>query len=299
MDSISMKFRVISFYRYVNIENPEKLMDDIREFSNEREIVGRILIAKEGLNGAISGNSEKIEEFKEWILENPLFENLTFREQEIPKNVYHKLVVRVREEIVALGIDADLKNSGEHISPEKFNGLIESEDDLVILDARNDYEFKVGKFKGAEVLAIRSFREFSKEIDKLKDKKDKKIVMYCTGGVRCEKSSAFLKENGFKKVYQLEGGIINYINKFPNKHYEGGCYVFDDRLVHPVNDPVSNCKICDGETSKMINCHNLDCDKLTIMCLDCQTEMEKNCSKECKSAPMHREEKDILLLKNE
>jgi len=294
--------KVISFYKYIEIKNPEELMTYLRDKCNNLNILGRILIGKEGINGAVCGKVNNIEYFKNWIssdsLLNGLFSNLTFREQEEKSQVYHKLVTRIKDEIVALGVNVDLNKKGGHISPEKLKELLDNKEDIVLLDARNKYEAEVGKFKNAIILPIDNFRELPKaiekniELNKIKEergKNNKKIVMYCTGGVRCEKSSALLKEKGFKEVYQLEGGIINYVNQFPNTHYEGSCYVFDDRKVSDVSSTIiSKCNICDEKTSSYINCHNLDCDKLFICCMGCQKKLNKCCSEECKSSDRQR-----------
>jgi len=279
--------KVISFYKYIAIDEPEVLCDNIRAICTELEIVGRILIGKEGINAAVSGTEEAIESFKDFIQSK--FSDLTFREQDVPEKTYHKLVVRARDEIVVLGASADLENAGKHISPEELKEMLDNEEDIVILDARNDYEYKVGKFKKALTLPIESFKELPEEMKKREDLKEKKIVMYCTGGVRCEKASAYLKEQGFKDVNQLQGGIINYLNKVGSEHYEGSCFVFDDRLATQMGDPISECVHCGEAWDTYINCHNLDCDKLFLNCESCQKET-KNCSETCRQSPKQRPE---------
>ncbi|MEK6939354.1 MAG: rhodanese-like domain-containing protein, partial [Nanoarchaeota archaeon] len=157
------------------------------------------------------------------------------------------------------------------------------------VDARNDYEFEVGRFKDALKLPIQNFREFPQQaIKELKQYQDKKIVLYCTGGIRCEKASAYLKEQGFPQVYQIEGGIINYVNQLPDTYWEGGLFVFDDRLVSDLGSPITFCKMCEKDCEQYTNCHNLDCDRLFICCEDCQAKMNKTCSDECKNAPRQR-----------
>ena len=272
--------KVISFYKYSRIDNPTLLKDRI--LKKYKDIKGRILIGNEGINAACSGN---VEEFKDFLKNE--FTGLTFREQECEKNIYSKLVVRTRKEIVNFGEKVNLENVGEHISPEELKKSLDNKEEIILLDARNDYEYKVGKFKNAIELGINTFREFPEKIEKLNNFKNKKIVMYCTGGVRCEKSSAFLKENGFTNVNQLEGGIINYINKFPKSYFEGGCFVFDNRL----NLGMINCELCNEQTNKIINCHNLNCDKLIVSCKDCQEKLDKSCSLICKNSIRRRKKK--------
>jgi len=285
-----MEFKVTSFYKYVNIKNIEELTEEIRKFCKDNDILGRILLAEEGINGAFSATNENTKKFKEWVKKKEIFSDLIFKEQECEQHVYHKLVVRKRNEIVSFGYSVDMKRTADHIPPEKLKEWIDSDEDIILLDARNKYEYKIGRFKGAKCLPINTFRDFPKQIVKLKDKKDKKIVMYCTGGVRCEKSSAFLKEEGFNNLYQLEGGIINFVNKFPENYFEGSCFVFDDRIVSHIKDnsPISKCEHCGEFSGDYVNCHNLDCDKLTIICDKCQEKTHKTCSSACFIAPRQR-----------
>lgn len=252
---------------------------------------GRVLVANKGINGAVSGEIKGIEAFKKKIKQSRVFSNLTFREQAYPKQTYHKLVVKVREEVVSFGRKVDLKNTAKHISPKVLKTLLDNGKDVVLLDARNQYETKVGKFKGALTMSIENFRDFSQAAAGLGKLKTKKIVMYCTGGVRCEKASAFLKERGFGHVSQLEGGIINFVNKFPNTYFEGSCFVFDDRLVSSVSEnKISRCEICGVGCDEIINCFNLECDKLFISCMECQKKMGKSCSDGCKNSIRRRGE---------
>lgn len=284
-----MQYQVISFYKYAALENPELLRNQLREYCQNNQILGRILIGKEGINGAVSGEKEQIEPFKQFLKQNQLFSNLTFREQDCPQNAYHKLVVKVRNEICAFGAEVDVvKNKGKLLPPTELKEWYEKNEDFVIVDARNKYEFEVGRFKNAVNLNINNFRQFPKAAKQLESLKDKKIVLYCTGGIRCEKASAYLKKQGFPNVYQIEGGIINYVNQFPNTFWEGGLFVFDDRLVSDVGEPITFCKHCEKECEQYVNCHNLDCDKLTVLCPECQVKMNKTCSEECKNAPRQR-----------
>ena len=275
-------------------------MTEFRTLCNNLSIRGRILIAQEGINGALSGTTESIRQFQKRITEYEPFEDLSFREQEVPRNVYHKLVVRCRKEMVVFGVPVDLTKKGTYLSPEQLQQWYDRREDFVILDARNEYESVVGKFKGARTLSLRNFRDFASASTELGSLKNKKIVTYCTGGVRCEKVSAFLKQEGFKDVYQLQGGIINYVNQFPSNsgsrssYFEGSCFVFDDRLVakgsDDNSDAISICSICDTRSDAMINCHNLDCDKLVISCAACQKELKQCCSRSCAQAPRQRED---------
>ncbi len=216
--------KVISFYRYIEIE-PSILQEEIRGLCERLGILGRILIGTEGINGAVSGTTNNIETFKEEIQKK--FAALTFREQDVEQNSYHKLVVRVRDEICVFGATVDVSNKGEYLEAAELEKWYNNKEDFVIVDARNDYEYDVGRFKDAVKLPIKNFREFKDVAPKeLENVKDKKIVLYCTGGIRCEKASAYMKEQGFDNVYHVKGGIINYVNEF-EKNWEGGLLTTD------------------------------------------------------------------------
>ncbi len=288
-----MAFQVISFYKYVDIKHPEQLQVYLRTLCEGLHLLGRILIAHEGVNGAVSGTQEMIEKFKEKIQKHGLFSDLTFREHTHEKNAYHKLVVRVRKEIVAFGKEVDLRYKGTYVTPAVLHEWLDNKEDVVLLDARNRYETTIGKFKNAVTLPIDNFRAFPRAVQQLQDLKEKKIVAYCTGGVRCEKASAYMKMLGFKQVYQLEGGIINYLHQF-HDYYEGSCFVFDDRLVARGKEPITQCVHCGKKSDFYLNCHNLDCDQLFVCCTDCQKEMKKTCSEACKGAPRQRQEQQSL-----
>ena len=287
-----MEFIVSSCYKYTNLENPELVKSKVLDLAKKNKILGRILIGKEGINAAFSSRKDNIKNFKKEL--NILFEGLSFKDQEIENNAYHKLIVRIRKEIIAFEKKVNLENSGKHISPEELKQKLDNNESLIILDARNDYEHEVGKFKDAKTLPIKKFKDFPKELNSLKQYKDKEIVMYCTGGIRCEKSSAFLIENGFKSVSQLDGGIINFINKYPNSYFEGSNFVFDDRKTSNENKIISNCKLCNKKTNQYINCHNLKCDKLFLCCNSCKKELNNSCCERCKNSKHRRTKKQNI-----
>lgn len=283
-----MNYKVISFYRYAEIKDPQSLREELYLTCCECALLGRILLGKEGINGAVSGEGKNIELFKQKMTVYPLFSNLTFREQSCAKNAYHKLVVRVRKEIVAFGRNVDINNKGIALSPQELKQWYDQKENFIIVDARNDYEYAVGKFKDAIGLPIKKFREFPQMLPNLKPYQNKKLVLYCTGGIRCEKASAYLMQQGFKDVYQLEGGIINYVSQFPNTFWEGNCFIFDDRLVSNDGKPITSCTFCSHECGEYINCYNLDCDKLFVCCQSCCLAMSNTCSAACSAAPRQR-----------
>ncbi len=275
--------KVASFYKYTDIENPEEFAEKHLEFCKELGIKGRILVAQEGINGSVSGSEEQVERYKEEMLLDQRFYGIEFKEEECLMHPFNKMKVKIKPELVRFEQQVSYKEGGEHLSPEEFLQMAQ-EEDVVILDVRNNYESRVGKFKNAITPDIKTFREFPTVIDSLQDKKGKKIVMYCTGGIRCEKASAFLKKEGFSQVYQLHGGILNFAKELPDTIWEGKCFVFDKRLLSEVNaedKPLTNCELCNIPCDLYKNCRNKDCDKLTITCLDCERSYGGCCSKEC------------------
>ncbi len=284
-----MPFTTISFYKYTPIDTPENLREYLRALCERLSLTGRILLAAEGINAAVSGKRENSEQFKQIISAHSLLTGITFREQDTATLAHHKLVVRVRDEIVHFGEKVNIQDTGIYLSPLQLQQWYKDNEDFIIVDARNEYEHKVGKFRNAVTLPIDNFREFPQvAAQQLQSYKGKKIVLYCTGGVRCEKASAYLRQEGFEQVYQIEGGIINYVNQFPNSQWEGGLFVFDDRIVSEAGDPITVCTFCETECEQYHNCHNLDCDTLFIACPECTQKMKSTCSEECKEAPRKR-----------
>jgi UPF0176 protein len=282
-----MEYKVITFYKYVEIVDTQKLKEDIKAFCEKHGILGRILIGDEGINGAASGKNADIDAMESWLRSDKRFSDLTFRTYGIERNAYHKLVIRVRKEIVVFGENVDLKNKGKYVTPKELKQLYDKKEDFVIIDARNDYEYKVGHFDDAIELPMRSFRELPEKLDKIKDLKDRKVVMYCTGGIRCEKASAYLKEHGFKDVSHLKGGIIEFNQEFPNTNFKGANFVFDDRLVDG-EDLLLDCEVCNKKAKRYTNCHNLDCDRLYACCSDCKEMLRNCCSEKCMASKRQR-----------
>ena len=281
-----MEIIATSFYKYVNVKYPENFQRRHFGFCNKLGIKGKILVSKEGINGAISGTREQVEKYKREIIKNKLFKGIVFNDSYASEYPFKKTIVRVRKEIVTSGLKVNLRNKGKYISPAELNKLIESNDDFILVDARNNYESKIGKFKGAITPNIETFREFKSIINDLNKFKDKKIVTYCTGGVRCEKASAFLRENGLTNVFQLGGGIINYINQFPDEYFEGRCFVFDDRLSIQTGrntKDITICELCHIPSGRYINCANKKCDNLFICCEECDVKLKHTCSKKCRT----------------
>ena len=281
----------LSFYKYYQIKNTSLLRDHLYLMWEKLDVLGRIYIASEGINAQLSMPSQNLNEFKTKL------DSIDFL-KEIRLNVaveqdnfsFLKLKVKIRNKIVADGLSEnsfDLSNNGTHVNASEFNTLIENPNTLLV-DMRNHYESEIGHFDGAILPDVDSFRESLPIIEKkfAKHKKSKNIVMYCTGGIRCEKASAFLKHKGYEKVYQLDGGIIEYARQVDqekiNNKFLGKNFVFDHRRSEAVSDEIiANCHQCGEKCDTHINCANEACHLLFIQCEKCAKEFNNCCSEEC------------------
>lgn len=230
------KFIIASFYKFVSLSDIESLKPIILNAMKNHSILGTILLATEGINGGFAGTREQMNAFYTALrLSHDEFDDLYFKETTDDMMPFEKAKVKLRKEIVTLGVPGvdPLALPGIRVQPEEWNALI-SDPDVVVIDTRNDYEVEVGTFKNAINPNTENFRDFPEYVQKnLMDKKDKKIAMYCTGGIRCEKSTAYLRSQGFDTVYQLEGGILNYVRSVPEAEslWIGKCFVFDERIA--------------------------------------------------------------------
>lgn len=289
------KYKVLLFYKYVNLEEPELIVNEHIHWCLANEIKGRVFFAREGVNGTVSGTLENIDKYKKYVTSYSEFSDIWFKEDDAEEHVFKKMHVRLKNEIVHGDLeDVSIEHGGKRLSPHELLSFYEQGKDFVLVDARNWYESKIGKFKNAIVPPMKNFREWKKVADEdLKEYKEKTIVTYCTGGIRCEKASAYLVEKGFKDVYQLDGGIFNFIKKYPDTYWEGGMFVFDERrVVNPNTKPelehIASCYYCGKPTSYYINCHNVDCDKIIVSCNQCKIENEYCCSDECRASKNKR-----------
>ncbi len=290
-------YQTLLYYCYSNITNAEQFAADHLQFCKSLGLVGRIIVADEGLNGTVSGTKESCQKYMGSILEDPRFVKTDFKIDDVDKPSFIKMHCRYKSEIVHSGLrDPQIidpnKQTGIHLEPKDFMEM-KDRDDVVILDVRSDYEHTLGRFKNAITLDIQNFREFPEKINELAKYKNKKVLTYCTGGIKCEKASALLLHEGFKEVYQLHGGIIKYGKEVGGKDFEGKCYVFDNRVAVDVNSTnpaiISQCRNCGSTTSKMINCANPECNEHFTQCDDCGIRLDGACSTECMAHPRKRQ----------
>jgi UPF0176 protein len=293
----------ISFYRYFKIAEPKDYRDQLFLDFSELGVLGRIYVANEGINAQISLPSQNLDSFRAYLESTKELKNLRLNVAvEDDGKSFFKLAIKVRDKIVADGINDptfDASDMGKHLSAKEFNELT-SQENTILVDMRNHYESEVGHFKGAILPDCDTFREeLPLTIELLKDQKDKNIVMYCTGGIRCEKASAYFKHQGFENVFQLEGGIIKYAKDIKEHGLEnkfiGKNFVFDDRLGERISeDIIASCHQCGKPCDDHINCANDACHLLFIQCPECAEKYEKCCSTECKDfAKLPEEERAV------
>ncbi|MFT4094330.1 MAG: rhodanese-related sulfurtransferase [Niabella sp.] len=282
----------LSFYCYFKIGDPAQFRNGLYRKFTELGVLGRIYIAAEGINAQISVPTENVEAFKkELYITDPALNNLRLNiAVDDDGKSFYVLDIKVRNKIVADGIEDpafDMDNRGKYATAEKFNQLA-ADPDTIIIDMRNHYEYEVGHFENAIEVPSDTFREqLPMAVDMMQEHKDKNIIMYCTGGIRCEKASAYMLHKGFKNVFHLEGGIINYVNSVKERglenRFHGKNFVFDQRLGERITDEViACCHQCGKPADTHVNCVNDACHLLFIQCEECAREFDGCCSKECK-----------------
>lgn len=268
-------YPVLLFYKYVALADPESFAAEQRALCSGLGLKGRILIAAEGINGTLAGPAEAVERYVAELRADARFADIEMKVSAGDAQTFPKLVVKVRPEIVTLGagpLPPDLDN---HLSPADWKRMIEEDPDVVLVDVRNRYESAAGKFADAVACDIEHFRELPGYLEKLDALKDRKVLMYCTGGIRCEKASALFRRRGFRQVYQLHGGIVTYQEQFGNAHWLGECFVFDQRMTVRVEDalvPIGRCAHTGRSTSRFVNCLHDPCHVLFLLAEETERE---------------------------
>ena len=245
-------FKVVAFYSFTNLSNLTQLQEDINEFLQKRDIKGTVLLASEGINGTLAGLELSIDEFKNFLKSKNLYEAENYKTSECEQDPFPRLKIKLKDEIVTLGNKlADPKKIvGEYVQPEDWNQLI-SDEEVMVLDTRNTYEYSIGSFNNAIQPETTNFREFPEWLEQLELSgidKNKRVAMFCTGGIRCEKASSLMKSKGFKNIYHLQGGILNYLEKINEGEslWNGECFVFDDRVAVNHKLQVGSYDMCHG-----------------------------------------------------
>jgi len=275
----SDNYEIILFYKYVFIDNPEEVKISQEEICKRLALTGRCIVATEGINATFEGMKEGIKEYVKELIKDERFKNIHFKYSAGTGNAFPKLSVKVRKEIVSLHLgvcDIDPNQiTGIHLSPEELHQWIKNGREFYIVDMRNAYEHKVGHFENSIMPPIENFRDLPAVVEQISHLKNKTVLTVCTGGVRCEKASGFLLTQGFTDVYQLGGGIVSYMEKYPNEDFKGKLYVFDGRITmgfytddakHLI---VGKCDACLEPSENYVNCANPVCHRHFIICLDC------------------------------
>lgn len=286
------EFTIILFYKYVHLDQPKEEMTRQRKLCEELGFKGRMIIAEEGINATLEGTTENVEKYIDSMKADPRFADVHWKKSTGTGSAFPKLKIKVRPEIVSLHLEKDLdpnQITGKRLKPEELKQWYEEGRKFRVVDMRNDYEFKVGRFKDSMIPSLKNFRDLSKNLDKIEDFKEETVLTVCTGGVRCEKASGLLVREGFKDVYQLDGGIVSYMEKFPAQEFEGTLYTFDNRIIMDFDEPerhvvIGTCDFCSAKTEDFYNCKNPQCNLKVLSCSDCYEKMDGQvfCSDECR-----------------
>ena len=277
--------KIILYYKFAPVADPEAVRLWQRALCEKLNLKGRVLISPHGINGTLGGDIVGLKAYVKETKEFPAFKGTVFKWSDGSSNDFPKLAVKVRKEIVTFGVPGEIKvdengivGGGKHLKPEQVHQLVkERGEDVVFFDGRNAYEAKIGKFKDALVTDVEHTRDFVKELEspKYNDIKDKPVVTYCTGGIRCEVLSTLMKNRGFKEVYQMDGGIVKYGEKYGDDGlWEGSLYVFDGRMATKFSEnskDIGDCTHCGDKTSNFENCANKACNKLVLLCDACKS----------------------------
>lgn len=278
--------KVILYYKFTPVADPSMTMRWQKELCTRLNLKGRIIVSVHGINGTLGGNIEDLREYKREMNRSVIFKNITYKWSDTTEDPFPRLSVKVKDELVAFGAPDEIKvdahgviGGGKHLKPEALHKLLEEKgDEVVFFDGRNAYEAEVGKFKGAIVPNTKTSRDFLPELEsnKYDDIKDKPVVTYCTGGIRCEALSALMKNRGFKEVYQIDGGIVKYGETYGDEGlWEGSLHIFDDRMSHRFSETskdIGSCVHCKGKTSRYINCADMSCNRLVLVCNSCEQQ---------------------------
>lgn len=272
-------YQILLFYKYVDIPNPQALVEDQKKLCQSLDLKGRIIIAKEGINATLEGTIKNTQKYIKNLFKDPLFKKIHIKKSTGTGSAFPKLSVKLRDEIVATHLGEDdidpKKLTGKYLTPKKLHHWFATGKKFYIVDMRNDYEYKSGHFDNSFFTGMTNFRDLPQIPQKLAHLKDETILTVCTGGVRCEKASGFLLKHDFKNVYQLYGGIVSYMEKYPNQDFKGKLYVFDQRLLMGFNTDskdhqiIARCDLCQNLSENYVNCANDLCHKHFICCQNC------------------------------
>lgn len=278
--------KIILYYIFRPIKDPEAIKLWQKELASHLNLKGRIIISEAGINGSLGGDLEDLKKYIKQNKEYPSFKEIAYKWSDGSREDFPKLSVKVRPELVSFKLKEKLKvnhqgvvGGGKHLKPDQVHELVDKyKDKVVFLDGRNEYEAKIGRFKDAYYFKTKTSKDFNQEIEsgKFDHLKSKKVITYCTGGIRCEILTNLLYKKGFKDVYQIDGGIVKYLEKYgQNGLWEGNLFVFDKRLGIKYGEDIGECQHCQAKTSQYLNCHLKSCNRLVLICSNCQNDPRK------------------------
>lgn len=294
-----MTHEILLYYKYASVKNPSKFAEGQRDFCSRHNLKGRIIVASEGINGTLEGLKKDTTAYKRFLNSKVGFKTVHWKMSSSTGSAFPRLSVKVRTEIVSLSLADNVdprKTTGVHLKPEQLKKWFDSGEKFTIIDMRNTYEHKVGAFEGSVLPPLQNFRDLPKIMPKLKKHAKEKVLTVCTGGVRCEKASGYLIKKGFKDVYQLDGGIVSFMEKYPGEHFKGALYVFDGRVTMAFDpkkkgikrEVIGRCEKCTAKTENYADCTNQNCRCQFICCESCIAANKAYCSAKCKKSTMVR-----------
>ncbi|MFT5280582.1 MAG: UPF0176 protein [Flavobacteriaceae bacterium] len=284
-------YEIVLFYKYTDIPDVEAFKEDQIQKCRELVLTGRTIVAHEGINGTFEGARENIQKYIDWMNSQEKFSDIHWKRSGGIGSAFPKLSIKIRDEIVTLGLgDTDFSpehTTGKKLSPETLHEWIHSDREFTIVDMRNAYEHIIGNFEGSVCPPMDSFKDLPELLSGLEHLRDKTVVTVCTGGIRCEKASGFLVNEGFSDVYQLDGGIVSYMEKYPNEDFKGKLYVFDNRVAigfetdSEKHEILSQCSKCHAPNDVYVNCIYSMCDKQFLACDSCSEGCDRVGCPEC------------------
>jgi UPF0176 protein len=278
-------YDIILFYKYFSVRSPKSLQRAHFALCREFRLRGRVIVATEGINGTLEGTRSAVARYIKILRRDARFADIIFKHSTGTGSAFPKLSIKVRDEIVTLGVPVRNVLRGKYVRPRELHSWLKKNEDMTIIDVRNKYETQAGYFRNSLTSDISNFRDVPKLASDLQEYKEKKIVMVCTGGIRCEKASRLFRQKGYKNVYQLEGGIATYMKKYPGQDFLGSLYVFDDRILMQAGDEnhtvVGKCAACSTPSERYTNCAYDPCHIHFICCKSCEIKHKGYCSQMC------------------
>ncbi len=285
------EYWILSFYHFADLKEPKAFVKAHKDFLATDDYLGRIYISELGINGTLSAKVKAAKAYIDWLNAQAGFEDCVIKVHGHYEHSFPRMTVKYRKQLCALDKEIDPGCQANRLSPKEWKETLQNEEDCIVLDVRNHYEWQLGHFDRSEAIPCESFREFPDFVRKLKercDPKKQKILMYCTGGIRCEYFSPYMKAEGFENLHQLDGGIVSYGKELADELWQGNLFVFDDRVSIPLGEKektaISPCRFCEEKSNRVYNCANMHCNSLFTCCSTCLEKHKGSCQETCESS---------------